>query len=88
MQTRCTGLGYLSGARLLELLDRSLSGGQGLLLLADARLLVVLAAAKFVHDPRLLALLLEALHRALEGLVILDLYTRQIGPLHSVRKTG
>ena len=47
----------------------------------------VLAAAKLVHDPRLLALLLEALHRALEGLVLLDLYTRQIGPLHSIRKT-
>ena len=60
-----------------QLLDRPLAGRQGLLLPSYARLLVVLAAAQLVHQPRLLALLLEALESALEGLVLLDLDPRQ-----------
>src|SRR5262245_16190217 len=59
-----------------ELLDRPLAGSQGLLLPSYARLLVVLAAAQLVHQPRLLALLLEALQSAFEGLVFLDLDPR------------
>ncbi len=60
-----------------QLLDRPLAGRQGLLLPPDAGLLVVLAAAQLVHQPRLLALLLEALQSAFEGLVFLDLDARQ-----------
>src|SRR5512144_1545613 len=54
-----------------HLLHRALLRGEGLLLALDGRLLVVLALADLREDPRLLALLLEALHRILEGLAIL-----------------
>src|SRR5512138_2607563 len=54
-----------------HLLHRALLRGEGLLLALDGRLLVVLALADLGEDPRLLALLLEALHRILEGLAIL-----------------
>src|SRR5262245_37525862 len=55
------------------LLQRTLTGSGGLLLPPHARLVVVLAALQLAQDPRLLALLLEALHRDLEGLVVAEL---------------
>ena len=68
-----------------QLLDRPLAGCEGLFLPSYARLLVVLAAAQLVHQPRLLALLLEALQSAFEGLVFLDLDTRQKATLPARR---
>src|SRR5262245_65304966 len=55
------------------LLQRALAGGGGLLLPPHARLVVVLAELQLAQDPRLLALLLEALHGDLEGLVVAKL---------------
>src|SRR4029077_6570381 len=52
--------------------QRALARGHGLLLPPYARLLVVLALAKLGEDTGLLALLLEATDRALDGLVVLD----------------
>src|SRR5262245_27978926 len=56
-----------------HLLDGALPSGSGLLLLADAGLVVVLAPLQLGEDPRLLALFLEAPHRDFEGLVLPDL---------------
>src|SRR3990170_2663781 len=65
-----------SSETLAHLLEGALLGGEGLLLALHARLLVVLALADLREDARLFALLLEALHRVLEGLAILDSHTR------------
>src|SRR5262249_33207054 len=51
---------------------RPLARGHRFLLPSHARLLVVLALAQLGEDARLLALLLEATDRALDGLVVLD----------------
>src|SRR5262245_54404124 len=56
-----------------HLLERALASRRRLLLLADARLVVVLAALELAEDARLLALLLETLHRDFERLVVADL---------------
>src|SRR6516164_9337270 len=72
----------------LQLLQRPLARCQGLLLAANARLLVVLALAELVHQAGLLALLLEALQRALEGLVLLQLHTRQTVSLEFTSNLG
>src|SRR5215831_188059 len=61
-----------------QLLQRPLARRRRLLLLADARLVVGLAAAQLGQDPGLLDLLLEAAHRLLEGLVLLHLHQRQV----------
>ena len=64
-----------------QLLDQTLASRNRLLLLANTRLFVVFASAELVHDPSLLALLLEALQRSFEALILLELYTRQSTPL-------
>src|SRR4051812_9173436 len=58
------------------LLQRALLRRERLLLALDRRLLVVLALADLAQDPRLLALLLEALHGVLERLAFLHTHTR------------
>ena len=68
-----------------QLLDQALAGSDRLLFATDAGLLVVLTTAQLVHETRLLALLLEALHRALEGLILLELYAGQRSLLHDRR---
>src|SRR5690242_16431794 len=52
--------------------QRALARGHGLLFPPHAGFLVVLALAQLGEDAGLLALLLEATDRALDGLVVLD----------------
>src|SRR3990172_6421837 len=61
---------------LAHLLEGALLGSESLLLALHAGLLVVLALADLRQDTRLLALLLEALHRVLERFAVLDSHTR------------
>ena len=70
---------------LTRLLHGALSRCDGLLLLPDARLLEMLALTYVGKDSCLLALFLEALHRVLEGLTVLDTHGRHrlITPLYS-----
>src|SRR5262245_31318757 len=70
--------------RAAHLLERPLDRGRFLLLLADARLVVVLAPPELGQNPRLLAGLLETLERALEGLALLDLDHGHVIPSISV----
>src|SRR5262245_32184236 len=56
-----------------HLLERTFARRCRLLLLANARLVVVLAALELAENARLLALLLEPLHRDFERLVVADL---------------
>src|SRR5262245_38325221 len=64
---------------LAKLLEGALLRRQRLLLALDRRLLVVLALPDLAQDARLLALLLEALHRVLERLAFLDANARHYG---------
>src|SRR6266508_758019 len=73
LETHGVGRPGLEG--LAHLLHRALLRGDRLLLLLHRRLLVVLALADLREDPRLLALLLEALHRVLEGLAVLHTHS-------------
>ncbi len=57
----------------LEPLKRAFARRYGLLLAPNAGLLVVLPLAELVHQSSLLTLLLEALQRDFEGLVVLEL---------------
>src|SRR6266850_2661381 len=68
-----------------HLLERALARRRRLLLLADARLVVVLAALQLAENAGLLALLLEALHRDFERLVVahLDHGHSERFPLHA-----
>ena len=64
------------------LLERPLSRRRILLLLSDARLVVIFSTPKLRQNSRLLAGLLEALHRAFEGLTVFDLdYWHVLNPL-------
>src|SRR5581483_11472695 len=67
---------------------RLLAGRQRLALPPDARLLVVLPLLQFGEEPRLLALLLEALEGALEGLVGLHDDLRHVRVPPSVESLG
>ncbi len=58
---------------LLQPLKRAFARRYGLLLAPNAGLLVVLSFAELVHQPSLLTLLLEALQRDFEGLIVLEL---------------
>src|SRR5690606_10657553 len=70
-------VGRSSARHLAELLQGPLARSRRLLLLAHARLVVGLAATQLRQDAGLLDLLLEAAHRRLERLVLLDLDDRQ-----------
>jgi hypothetical protein len=63
-----------------HLLESALARCRRLLLLPDAGLVVVLAALELAENARLLALLLEALHRDFERLVVSDLDHRHPRP--------
>ena len=55
-----------------HLLQRALASGSSLLLLADARLVVVLTSPQLGENAGLLTGLLESLHRLFERFVVLD----------------
>jgi hypothetical protein len=55
-----------------HLLEEALSRGGGFLLPPHGRLFVMLALTNLAENARALALLLEAAHRALEGLAFFD----------------
>jgi hypothetical protein len=55
-----------------NLFQRALACSRGLLLLADAGLVVVLTSSQLSEDASLLAGLLEPLHGLLERFVVLD----------------
>src|SRR6056297_1193968 len=77
--------GRSSAHRSPHLLERSLARRRLLLLLPDARLVVILSTPKLRQDACLLAGLLETLERALEGLALLDLDHRHV---RSPRRRG
>src|SRR5438093_13537488 len=68
-----------------HLLERTLARRRRLLLLSNARLVVVLAALELAENAGLLALLLEPLHRDFERLVVahLDHGHSERSPLHA-----
>src|SRR5262245_16015272 len=74
-----------SACHAAHLLERALASRRSLLLLANARLVVVLAALELAQNAGLLALLLEPLHRDFERLVVahLDHGHSERSPLHA-----
>src|SRR5262245_39811527 len=79
-------MGPLGLLLLAHLLQQALARGGGLLLPADGGLLVMLALPNLAEDSRALALLLEASHRAFEGLTFFHSDSRHGVALTSLPK--